>query len=114
MQGDDNSTLSSLDEMEEFPPDIDALAKSPAKNSFQEDFIKEKTSKQRIAESQETTRSFLAIFIMTIYAGTLIGCFVIAVGLEKEDRQEILTLLITSQATLLGGALGFYFGKNQS
>jgi hypothetical protein len=38
---------------------------------------------------------------------------VIGYGLVKEERKEILTLIITSKATLIGSSIGFYFGKNQ-
>ncbi|NJK51252.1 hypothetical protein HC931_26960 [Candidatus Gracilibacteria bacterium] len=31
--------------------------------------------------------------------------------INKEDRKEIVLLIITSQVTLMGSALGFYFGK---
>lgn len=33
--------------------------------------------------------------------------------MAEGERKEILSLIITSQATLIGSAIGFYFGKNQ-
>jgi hypothetical protein len=96
--------------------DIDQLATVPPQKvkPYQEDFIEEKSSKTRIAESQESTRGRLAISIVSIYGLTILLCFVIiGFGIAEGERKEILTLIITSQATLIGSAIGFYFGKNQ-
>ena len=96
--------------------DIDELATKPSSKvkSYQDDFIEKKLSQSRIAESQESTRGKLAIAIIGIYGSTILLCFaVIGFGLAKTERKEILTLIITSQATLIGSAIGFYFGKNQ-
>ena len=96
--------------------DIDKLATSPPQRvkPYQEDFIEEKLSKRRIAESQESTRGRLAIAIVGIYGSTILFCFaVIGFGIAEGERKELLILIITSQATLIGSAIGFYFGKNQ-
>lgn len=96
--------------------DIDKLATIPPQKvkPYQENFIEEKSSKVRIAESQESTRGKLAVAIVSIYGATILFCFaVIGFGIIEEERKEILTLIITSQATLIGSAIGFYFGKNQ-
>ncbi|MFM2312008.1 MAG: hypothetical protein RLZZ04_1284 [Cyanobacteriota bacterium] len=96
--------------------DIDQLATIPPQKvkPYQENFIEEKLSKTRIAESQESTRGRLAIAIVSIYGSTILFCFlVIGFGIAEGERKEILTLIITSQATLIGSAIGFYFGKNQ-
>ncbi|MEM9272748.1 MAG: hypothetical protein AAGA80_07265 [Cyanobacteria bacterium P01_F01_bin.143] len=62
----------------------------------------------------EANKGKLAIAIIGIYGATILFCFaVIGFGLAKNERKEILTLIITSQATLIGSAIGFYFGKNQ-
>ena len=96
--------------------DIDKLATTPLQNikPYQENFIEEKSSKAKIAESQEFTRGKLAVAIVSIYGATILFCFaVIGFGIAKGERKEVLTLIITSQATLIGSAIGFYFGKNQ-
>ncbi len=96
--------------------DIDKLATRPPQKvkPYQENFIEEKSSKTRIAESQESTRGKLAIVIISIYGSTILLCFaIIGFGIAEGERKEILTLIITSQATLIGSAIGFYFGKNQ-
>lgn len=96
--------------------DIDQLATRPPQKvkPYQENFIEEKSSKARIAESQESTRGRLEIAIVSIYASTILLCFVIiGFSMAEGERKEILTLIITSQATLIGSAIGFYFGKNQ-
>jgi hypothetical protein len=111
--------FTSTKEMEEFSKDIEDIDKLATKQPeqlkpYQENFIEEKSSKSRIAESQESTRSRLAITIIGIYGATILACFiVIGYGLVKEERKEILTLIITSKATLIGSSIGFYFGKNQ-
>ena len=96
--------------------DIDKLATRPPQKvkPYQDNFIQEKSYKARIAESQESTRGKLAVAIVSIYGATILLCFtVIGFGIAEGERKEILTLLITSQATLIGSAIGFYFGKNQ-
>ena len=81
---------------------------------YQENFIEEKSFKARIAESQESTRGKLAIAVISIYGTTILLCFAtIGFGIAEGERKELLTLIITSQATLIGSAIGFYFGKNQ-
>ncbi|MEO1340796.1 MAG: hypothetical protein AAFV28_06560 [Cyanobacteria bacterium J06635_13] len=53
--------------------DIDKLATTPPQNikPYQENFIQEKLSKARIAESQESTRGKLAVAIISIYGATI-------------------------------------------
>jgi hypothetical protein len=64
---------------------------------------------------KETTRSWLGIGLLAIY-GITIG-FTLGITnsdkIKDEERKEILILIITSQATLVGTALGFYFGKEK-
>ncbi|HHP7232335.1 MAG TPA: hypothetical protein ACFCUY_15920 [Xenococcaceae cyanobacterium] len=96
--------------------DIDLLAtKAPLEvKSYQENFIEEKSDQARIAESQKSTRGIFAIILISIYGATILLCLVlISWGMAGEDRKEILTLVITSQSTLIGSAIGFYFGKTQ-
>ena len=49
--------------------DIDKLATNPPRSikPYQENFIEEKSSKAKIAESQESTRGKLAVAIIGIY-----------------------------------------------
>ncbi|MGF1481267.1 MAG: hypothetical protein ACFB4I_17585 [Cyanophyceae cyanobacterium] len=102
----DDSSLSPSE-----PPNIDSLNEEPPTRHYDYHI---KASNTRIRESQEATRSFLAPAVLIIYALTLVGCFgVVLWGLDKDERQEVITLIITSQGTLIGTAVGFYFGKNQ-
>ena len=100
--------------------DIDKLATKPPQKGklYQDNFIEEKPYRAKILESQKSSkdRSAVIIIIMTsIYGVTILFCFAIVgfFGLAAGDRRELLTLIITSQATLIGSAIGFYFGKNQ-
>lgn len=79
-----------------------------------EDFIEEKLDKRAITKFQKSTGGGLAIALISIYGATILLCFVVIFfGVAIEDRKEILTLIITSQVTLVGSAIGFYLGKNQ-
>ncbi|MDJ0900993.1 MAG: hypothetical protein QNJ55_19495 [Xenococcus sp. MO_188.B8] len=98
--------------------DIDKLATKPPQKAkkYQENFIKEKSYKATIANSQESTKgsSAIIIILISIYGVTIFLCFaIIGFGLAPAERREILTLIITSQAILIGTAIGFYFGKKQ-
>lgn len=98
------------------PENIDELGgvKKSQLTGFNENFIGQK-SRDRIAESQESTRSNLAIGVIIIYGATLLLSFiVIGFGLNKDQRKEILTLILTSQSTIIGGAVGFYFGNRST
>ena len=109
------NTKNETEEVSDSIEDIDQLAtrQPPLIKTYQDNFIEEKSSKAKIAESQESTRKYLAVAIISIYGATMVFCFaIIGFGVAEEDRKEILTLIITSQATLIGSAIGFYFGKN--
>jgi len=96
--------------------DIDELGGATEAESvgFNENFISQ-TSRERIAESQESTRSNLAIAVIGIYGSTLLLSFlVISFELDKDQRKEVLTLILTSQSTIIGGAVGFYFGNRSN
>ena len=84
-----------------------------------------------IEEQQEQTRSQLASFLVKIFAGTIIGSFVLfstlvlfsinidekkAGNLDKTSIlvKDLITLIITSQTGLIGSALGFYFGSRNN
>ncbi len=68
-----------------------------------------------IVESQERTRANLAYGLLWLLAATLAGAglFVTFAPESKntEDNRELLTLIWTSEVTLVGSALGFYFGS---
>ena len=75
--------------------DIDKLATRPPQKvkPYQENFIEEKSSKTRIAESQESTRGKLAFAIISIYGTTILLCFAtICFGIAEDERKELLTL----------------------
>lgn len=117
MESEDNSvppsqTSQNIEETEESFPDIDNLASNPPKEvqPYKKNFIEEKSYQARIAESQESTRSNLAKWMFGIYSTTILLCFLtVAFGLDKGERKEVLTIIITSQGTLIGSAIGFYF-----
>lgn len=91
--------------------DIDNLAiKSTQKSKLdQKDLIKKNPQK-----STKSGLTVVIIIILSIYGATILFCFaIIGFGIAAAERQEILTLIITSQATLIASAIGFYFGKSQ-
>ena len=90
-----------------------------------------KNTNNTIEEQQEQTRSQLASFLVNIFAGTIIGSFVLfstlvlltmnidekkAGNLDKTSIliKDLITLIITSQTGLIGSALGFYFGSRNN
>ena len=119
MEQEDSALSSSDKEMKEVSTnieDIDKLATKPPQKlkSDKEDFIEEKLDRRRMVESQKSIGGGIASAIISIYGATILLCFaVIGLGVAIEERKEILTLIITSQATLIGSVIGFYFGKNQ-
>lgn len=75
----------------------------------QKDLIEENPQK-----STKSGLTVIIIIILSMYGATILFCFaIIGFGIAAAERREILTLIITSQATLIGSAIGFYFGKNQ-
>ncbi|AGY58906.1 hypothetical protein [Gloeobacter kilaueensis] len=65
-----------------------------------------------IQQSQEKTRSTIAIWLLVLLTSSIICSFAYAIfgDLSKGGVKEFLTLLLSSQFTLVGTALGFYFG----
>jgi hypothetical protein len=65
---------------------------------------------------KEQTRTKLAMGLVKVFGGSLIGTFAlmsVAAFIPSADKpfiKDIVPLLITPQATLLGTALGYYFG----
>lgn len=68
-----------------------------------------------IVESQERTRANLAYGLLGILVVTLAGVGVFITfapsGEKTESHRDLLTLIWTSEVTLVGSALGFYFGS---
>ncbi len=65
---------------------------------------------------KEQTRTKLAMGLVKGFCGSLVGTFIlmsVAAFIPSADKpfiKDIVPLLITPQATLLGTALGYYFG----
>lgn len=80
--------------------------------------------KTTIPQKQEQTRSWLAKALVTTLMGTIVLTFtfvgtemllkVSGKDVETQDFREILTLVLTSETALVGTALGFYFGSQNS
>jgi hypothetical protein len=67
-----------------------------------------------IVKAQEETRSLLAKWLLGMLCTTLLASFLVMSSKSLKDEPDLknmLTLIITSQGTLVGTALGFYFGK---
>lgn len=69
---------------------------------------------------QETTRTWLAISLVLLLAVTLVllGCYIFWTKDSKESEstkssKELLTLIWTSEVTLVSGALGYYFASSK-
>ena len=88
--------------------DIEDLAPQSNENHIEEQ------PRHDIKESQESTRSTLAIALFAAYILTTLGAlgFATWAKIDTKDRKEIVLLIVTSQVTLMGSALGFYFGKS--
>ena len=68
----------------------------------------------RIKISQESTRSKLAYSLFITYTITILLILLLLIFTEKiqpDNGKEIIILILTSQSTIIGSALGFYFGK---
>jgi hypothetical protein len=65
-----------------------------------------------LVASQEKTRASLAMGLLFLLGGSLIG-IAIYVALNRDDvsNRELITLIWTSEVTLASSALGFYFGS---
>ena len=79
---------------------------------------------ESIPRQQEQTRGWLAKTLVKTLIGTVAATFVVIlvdkvlVALEKNTEnqglREIITLIWTSETALIGTALGFYFGSQNS
>lgn len=64
-------------------------------------------------QAQESTRSFLAKVLVFLFAGSSTIMLILAFITDfesKEKLKDFSTIIITTQSTLVGTALGFYFG----
>ncbi len=99
----------------EFPNENEEVRdiESAAPKELEIGSIREKKADLEIRKSQESTRNRIANWLLGTYTATIVGVFVIISFTEvsQEDRKEVILLIITSQATLVGSALGFYFGQ---
>lgn len=88
------------------------------KSSKKLEELQEETKAYDIAKSQEKTRAWLARGLFLLLAITYIGCvssflYYTFKSENKDDEtaiKDFMTLVISSQTTLVGTALGFYFG----
>jgi hypothetical protein len=120
------------------PPSLDEFARSVT--SFSEDVKKHEVSVELPAEfrvvvptedkgnppieqQRERARTYLSIGLLILLTASLIGTAVYIIAdvrnpkeLSQERRnmhRELITILWTSQVTLAGSALGFYFGSQK-
>lgn len=106
LSDEESTDIEAIDEaidIEEFAPETSEIDRS----------IQEQ-DRPNIRESQESTRSTLAISLFITYLVTTISALIFAscADINTDDRKQIVLLIVTSQVTLMGSALGFYFGKN--
>jgi len=91
-------------------PNIDVGTETTVDNLALED------RKFKIIEKQEETRGRLALYLLIGLGVTLIGIGVY-VFFSLDDvmtKRELITLIWTSEVTLVSGALGFYFGRGSN
>ena len=88
------------------PEDLDQLAAQvPAS--------KPDTWEQSPIPVREQTRRRIAVILAAGYIVLVAGilAYVLCGEHSESDSKELITLLITSYTTLLGSALGYYFGR---
>jgi len=94
-------------ERELAPHDLDALAQqaNPSDADFED-------NPPTLPEPTNGSRRGLgiAIALLSIY-GVAVLLSLIAAFLDATLRREIVTLIVATQTTLVGTALGFYFGR---
>ena len=79
---------------------------------------------ESIPRQQEQTRGWLAKTLVKTLIGTVAATFVVILvdkalvafekNTENQGLREIITLIWTSETALIGTALGFYFGSQNS
>jgi len=73
-------------------------------------------SKFEILKKQEEVRGRLAIYLLIGLGVTLlgIGAYIFCSLDDPMTKRELITLIWTSEVTLVSGALGFYFGRGSN
>ncbi len=116
-----SKTVSSI----ESPLSLDDFAKGSVEKIKDADKTEVSVREKRISveERRETARTFLSVGLLSLLTASLIGTAVYIVAdvrnpkeLSQERRnmhRELITILWTSQVTLAGSALGFYFGSQK-
>ena len=120
------------------PPSLDEFARSVTSFSedvkkhevrveippeFRVEIPKEDKGNPPIEQQRERARTYLSIGLLILLTASLIGTAVYIIAdvrnpkeLSQERRnmhRELITILWTSQVTLAGSALGFYFGSQK-
>ncbi|WP_445248801.1 hypothetical protein [Microcoleus sp. OTE_8_concoct_300] len=110
IQPNDNDTLEQIVLTGELDIDNYISNVSPSKEVCQdvEDWVR---------QNRDRTRSKIANYLLGIFAGSLVTTFAL-VGVssltpnsDKGLLKDLIPLIITSQASLLGVTIGFYFDK---
>jgi hypothetical protein len=111
IQPNDNDTLEQIVLTGELDIDNYISNVSPSKEVCQdvEDWVR---------QNRDRTRSKIANYLLSIFAGSLVTTFAL-VGVssltpnsDKGLLKDLIPLIITSQASLLGVTIGFYFDKD--
>ena len=120
------------------PPSLDEFARSVTSFSedvkkhevrveippeFRVEIPKEDKGNPPIEQQRERARTYLSIGLLILLTASLIGTAVYIIAdvrnpkeLSQERRnmhRELITIIWTSQVTLAGSALGFYFGSQK-
>jgi hypothetical protein len=104
---------------------VDDFAKGSVEKIKDADKTEVRVEEKRISVEgrRETTRTLLSVGLLSLLTASLIGTAVYIIAdvmnpkeLSQERRnmhRELITILWTSQVTLTGSALGFYFGSQK-
>lgn len=115
--------------------DLSASTAEPTVESLDVYTYKTDAKESRVSQSKvegvrrqrEKTRGELANRLLWLIIGTAIGSFILVTidlvhdsattqdsDIDTDFASDVITLLITTQSTLAGSAIGFYFGNKQS
>jgi magnesium-transporting ATPase (P-type) len=62
---------------------------------------------------QESIRAFIVFFLLFCFGASILGIALYIYSERDPDKNlQLITLIWTSEVTLISGALGFYFGSN--
>lgn len=111
IQPNDNDTLEQIVLTGELDIDNYISSVSPSKEVCQD-------VEEWVRQNRDRTRSKIANYLLGIFAGSLVTTFAL-VGVssltpnsDKGLLKDLIPLIITSQASLLGVTIGFYFDKD--